>query len=1349
MRIVELWLALLSAATILPAAAPVPGPVVTGTVMTAPDRRLPGARVELVPLPAGFAAGLLRLDGRAAPEPAAAVVTDAAGRFQLTAPEPGVWRVVVRADGRVPLQYSPLLLVDDIELAPAVLAPDAVTTLHLRTAGGEPLGGAWVYAEGSGEGGADAGWRVDARAVRSGADGVVRLPRGEGEILGVSMFSPDGGEDRLEGVLAEATIVAAAARGARTIRVVDAAGTAMEGVLVRVGSRAWPAGSTDAAGRLRLRARPGAALRLLLMTRDGRSQPVQLAATDTAEETVTLRDTAVLTGKVRDAASGRPLAGALVSPGADPGAFVWTDAEGAYRLPVGGPGRAWAQAEAPGHLGKRIPIERPQLRSGGRMPTVALSPATVVRGQVVDARGAPVGGAALTALPEAVLALRPVPPGAGDRGASGKDGRFALRRLRPGDVYEIAATRPGFLPKAVRIAAPLPARTPPPLRLVLVPARAARGRVRDLEGRAIPGAEVLLRVGTFRRSPKPFAPPRPEDKPFQAVTDARGEFQVGEIPGIELELLVRKPGFAPTVVRGLEVKAGAGPADLGTFLLRPGAKIAGRVVDREGKGVAGALVHEVEELASPLDHFADRLKGEIPDATAGADGGFVLDDVPAGLPLHLLVQAEGFLPAGVRGVRPPTAAPVTVRLEPAAAVRGRIADEEGEPVAGAEIGLQWSAALPGHDIPVGDPVSRLTASDAEGRFEIRGSPAGRIRLAVAARGFLPPEPLELTVPLPPGEELTLTLQRGATLQGRVTTSAGEPVGGARISAGGAAALADDDGAYLLGGVALGPMEVEAFHPHFRRQTRKLTVERGIQSLDFQLEAGRKVSGRVVDPGGEPVVGAEVDLSSEEKGRARVDYRTRSAADGAFELTPVAAGRYVLAAEGDGFAESGSSLQVAEKDIEGLEIVLEPGGAISGRILGLAPEDLPGVVVAADPRSEQAESRSVRVGPQGSYEIRHLPPGDWLVKAALPARQREVQARVVLGRGQKAERDLEFGRALTLSGRVLYGDEPLAGTDVSLRSQTLALERSAITDYQGEFRVEDLEPGVYWLGLRNSRQLLIHNDTLELTADREIEIRLDAADVAGRIVDERDRSPVAGALVSLRPLEGTEFLIAGDSNAAGEFSLPHVPPGRYRLSAAADGYAPAGRDFEVTAQRDATGLEVPLAPTPGLELRVLLASGRPPEVVDVLAIGPSGAPGIAERRSVEAGGVVRLSTLPPGAWDLLVGAPGAAAVRAAAVVPGEALSLVLPPAARLNVRVTALATSDLRAEVAAVDAAGAPLRALGPGGLLVDRWPLVGGAGSVEGVPAGTWTVRVTTPDGNAWSAVIETTGLRDLDLAID
>ena len=270
--------------------------------------------------------------------------------------------------------------------------------------------------------------------------------------------------------------------------------------------------------------------------------------------------------------------------------------------------------------------------------------------------------------------------------------------------------------------------------------------------------------------------------------------------------------------------------------------------------------------------------------------------------------------------------------------------------------------------------------------------------------------------------------------------------------------------------------------------------------------------------------------------------------------------------------------------------------------------------------------------------------------------------------------------------------------------------------------------------------MTHNQWIDVQGDQEVEIRLEDATLSGRVRDAGSGEPVPGSRITLRPTTGPDFMVSAGAEADGSFHLFRVPAAAYRMEVRANGYEPLEQEIQVAGGQDVAGLEIALRPARGVRLQVRRASGRAPELVHLLALAPDGRPAMAGTQPPDAEGWIELSTLPAGVWSLLVTAPGAATVSQPVTVPGEPVQVTLPEAARLHVRVNDLASSDLAAALTLVGADQSPLRTLVPGGRLQDSWRLVGGKGTVEGVPAGVWTVKVQASDGRAWTATVTSTG---------
>lgn len=1331
------------------AAAPAPPPLtVSGAVTRGDGSPVAGARVEIAPLQSSFEWGRMVLGGRAYPEPAAAAESDAAGRFTLGAPAPGLWTVVVQAPGALPVQYSPLALSEPVELPPAVLLEGTAARVQAVSPEGAPAVGVWIYAASEAPAALrlSGGWAVRPRFGRTGADGALDLVRGKRERLTVQAVVDGVAVAKRTGMEGGPLALPARTGVPRTVEVRGADGRPVPGVQVRIGDLQGPAAATGADGRARLLLPASPPPRLRLLAEDGRRWSGLLPA-QSDPAVLVLPPAASVSGRVIGAATRRPLPGALVWLSPDPGAFARTDAQGNYRLAAIETDSAQLQAEAAGHLPlvRRFPWKR---EAPPRGPTLALDPAAGAAGVVVDAAGRPLPGTRVQAVLRTQVRQRLFSRSgqAERRTAAGPDGRFRLDRLVAGETWEVRATHPGFAPTRVTLADLAPGTVRADLRIVLGRGRTAFGRVVDRSEQPVAGAEVSLASSTGERAPA--GGERRERREangldaWAAVTDPAGRFTLPALPAGRADLRVGKGGFAPVTIRAVAIPPGEGPFDLGTVILEPEAQVRGIVAGRDGRPIERAEVHAARDLrrlrfaagsGAPIDRK--------PEAVTGADGRFVIPDLRRGDRVDLWVRAAGHRPGSVDGVAAPNEKPVRVVLDRGVRVAGRVVDADRRPVSGANLSLR--AERPGGERGLIRFVGGTNASavaDEDGRFAFDGMTAGAAELEATAAGFQPLKLADLAIPEKGLENLEVVLERGAVVEGRVLTTGGDPVEDARVVCGDAASISDADGAYRLDGVPSGAQRVRLLHRDYPPFDRTVDVQPGVNPLDLVLPEGREVEGRVLDRAGKPVAGADLALflagSPREQGAV-------SGADGAFRFPRVADGTYTLRAEKEGYAtvETAKAVTVAGAPVRDVEIRLDRGTRIAGRVLGLDLYDLAEVEVRAR-RDDGRGERPGRVDFQGSYEIPDLDPGDWVVTAELRGGVREARARALIEAGVEEVRlDLELGRGLTLTGRVLYGGEPLPGAVLTLRGLDVSAERQGTTDWEGAFRFEDVKPGGYRLQAISQRELLNHSEELRIDADRDVLVEIAAVRVSGTVVDAGSGAPIESAVVALRRLSGAEaaFMVAIGTDREGYFALPAVTEGLYRMTVTRDGYAPSEREVDVHAGASLQEMRIPLDPAAGLELDVRLASGgRPPHVTAAVLDG-SGRQILFEARSVDASGLARFPTVPAGSWEVLVSTPGAAPASVSARVPGGPVPVVLEKAGRLVVRVPALAASDQVATLTLRGGGGA-FRALSSYGTVQAEWRMGGGMAVVEGVPAGTWSLTVTAPDGRSWSGTATTAG---------
>jgi Carboxypeptidase regulatory-like domain len=319
-----------------------------------------------------------------------------------------------------------------------------------------------------------------------------------------------------------------------------------------------------------------------------------------------------------------------------------------------------------------------------------------------------------------------------------------------------------------------------------------------------------------------------------------------------------------------------------------------------------------------------------------------------------------------------------------AAIRGRVvAGDTGKPLR--RVRITATAAELG-----GEP--RNTSTDADGRFELAGLPAGLYNVRVSRSGYLTlrygqRRPGELGKPLQLLDAQILdrvdfTLPRMGLITGRILDDNNEPIEGVNVFALRAMYFngrrqyvptgespqvqTDDAGQYRLLGLAPGSYivramtretwtvtrgntsEVMGYVPTYfpgttaMAQARKVTVRLGQEALntDFALVPGRAatLSGRAVDSRGRPFQNVSVrqEIRGESFGSFGQIASTTAAADGSFTIRHVPPGEYLLGAS-TGSDRSDPEvammpLTVDGTDIDNIVLTGSAGGLVSGQVV---------------------------------------------------------------------------------------------------------------------------------------------------------------------------------------------------------------------------------------------------------------------------------------------------------------------------------------------------------------------------------------------------------------------------------
>jgi protocatechuate 3,4-dioxygenase beta subunit len=460
-----------------------------------------------------------------------------------------------------------------------------------------------------------------------------------------------------------------------------------------------------------------------------------------------------------------------------------------------------------------------------------------------------------------------------------------------------------------------------------------------------------------------------------------------------------------------------------------------------------------------------------------------------------------------------TAAPSTVR--------GQVVDAEGRPLTGVAVWIYQYGNL-----PAGPTEGPVATTGPDGTFTLALPPGRTVTASIGRPGYLGRQvglAPQARADAPPVE---IALQREGRITGQVVDGTGRPVENARVSfqrSGyhpGDFFPVDEDPVPCPGGRWIGGVETDS--------------------------AGRFDIGSL-DPGW-------YDVGAHVAGFRPSARRTLLVAGSAGSEGPVVIrlqeGEYGIGAP----VPAGTTARQEQQAASGTpsdapDVRRTPGAAVSGRILGVAPEEAAAAQVAA---LCNGQPFSVHTDRDGRYRLADLPEGRCRLRAYLGTRSATASA--VLRSGVETTLDFTLPPARDVRGRLV--DErgrPVAQAWVRVggKDQTAVL----LSAQDGTF-VLRLEDGVYWIwasqeGFVQSARKVRVGPKLA----REIELRMPrGAAVSGRILglmpphEIPDRIEARGS---------GDRLVFGLPDQQGRYRVSGLSPGEWSIGATYYQHGPQG------------------------------------------------------------------------------------------------------------------------------------------------------------------------------------------------
>ena len=493
----------------------------------------------------------------------------------------------------------------------------------------------------------------------------------------------------------------------------------------------------------------------------------------------------------------------------------------------------------------------------------------------------------------------------------------------------------------------------------------------------------------------------------------------------------------------------------------PRASITGSVVRADsGAAIPGAQIDLIRFSESPT---ADPFTNSFITVTGDARGQFAVPSLAPGT-YRLYATRNGFArseygqrtPNG-RGVSLTITAgqqlkDVTLRLQPAGTITGRVTGHDGEPLTGFTVELLRAT----YD-STGARVFRpsLTArTDDRGEYRIFWITPGKYYVSVNHRSYR-------------GDEESVLLRQILLQAGQ---AGGPPVDGlANLGFINTNQTFSKDG-YVL-----------TYYPNTLSvagaQVIDISPGGELGGINIQLlqQPVARIRGRVVTATGEPAREGEVSVHS--SGGER--FYGGIGNDSNFEISNVTPGTYKLFADSAG-GRASAQLQVTGSDIDNVLLTASPGVTVAGRLQiegGVSPSEVPGF---GRPRIElgigDTETGRIR-GDDGTFRIADVFPNDYWVRVTnLPPRTylKEVTAagadlfRAPLRVSNSTPSNLEIVIGMNpgkLEGIVVdQQQQPVPDAEVTLipdqPRERHELYRKSQTDRNGRFVIDEVVPGSY-------------------------------------------------------------------------------------------------------------------------------------------------------------------------------------------------------------------------------------------------------------------------------------------------
>jgi protocatechuate 3,4-dioxygenase beta subunit len=381
---------------------------------------------------------------------------------------------------------------------------------------------------------------------------------------------------------------------------------------------------------------------------------------------------------------------------------------------------------------------------------------------------------------------------------------------------------------------------------------------------------------------------------------------------------------------------------------------------------------------------------------------------------------------------------------------------------------------------------------------------------------------------------------------------------------------DGRGRYQFDAVPIDTFEITAEQTGLARVTKSsqatlLGSKPRDHTIDFELGAAARISGRVVGESKNGIEGATVNAAIAGQ-NFRCEAEATTGPDGRFTLESLAPGRYFLRVTRAGFSDANRN-QV-EAGTSDLEILLNVQGGVSGIVVdeqtgSPIPEFKLDVIQEARGRGAIDVKENVAFQDAGGrFELLGLDPGDYSLVgraagyADTPSEAFEVArgqttpaVRIALNRGGSITGLVVDNAGAPIKGALVLlrengtRDNPLSALD---RLGGSSAEKRARTGADGAFRIDLVVPGKWQIAIRHQRFAQRDVDDVEVVKGETKSIGslqlVPGGRVSGHVYDV-DGKPLGGAGV-VAVVQASGVYKRALSNNDGGYEFNCLPDGEY-------------------------------------------------------------------------------------------------------------------------------------------------------------------------------------------------------------